>query len=195
MPDNPLLEELEIEQGNVPQFGGAGQEMTSEIAEQMGLLGIMGDLGIEPDKLKYFEQYDPIKEEMAGMARGQSEQEAQQQLDLTKAGAQSQFEQAIAGAQGQVGQALGQVYAKGRAGGGGFGGSTPSVGAVGQQAMRGYGQARGAAREGMGRTIMGAEQQYTGQMFDAQMAEAKAIKASRDAYQQQIMQLLGMLQE
>jgi hypothetical protein len=42
---------------------------------------------------------------------------------------------------------------------------------------------------------MGAQQQMQGQMFDAQMTEAKAIKASRDAYQQQIMQLLGMLQE
>ena len=39
MPDNTdILGELGIDPNATPQFGGAGQEMTSEIAEQMGLL-------------------------------------------------------------------------------------------------------------------------------------------------------------
>jgi hypothetical protein len=173
MPDNTdILGELGIDPNATPQFGGAGQEMTSEIAEQMGLLGIMTDLNIGSDKLKYFEQYDPIKEDMAGLSREQSEKEAQQG-----------YSQALTGAQGQVGQALGQAYARGRAGGGGFGGSS-DIGRIKQATMKNYDQAK-----------MGAQQQMQGQMFDAQMTEAKAIKASRDAYQQQIMQLLGMLQE
>tara|TARA_Y100001973_G_C5061374_1_gene262840 strand:+ start:184 stop:759 length:576 start_codon:yes stop_codon:yes gene_type:complete len=191
MPDNPLLEELGIEQDNVPQFGGenAGLSLTGEgSATDMGLItggtgtsddpytGMLADiLGPEnvADKLQYFEEYDPIKETMAGMVKEQSVKEAQQG-----------YGQAVRGAQGQVGQALGQAYAKGRSGGGGFGGSTPSVGRVGQQAMMGYDTTKDAA-----------QQQMQGQMFDAQMAEAKAIKSARDSYQQQIMQLLGMLQE
>ena len=60
---------------------------------------------------------------------------------------------------------MGQAYAQGRAGGGGFGGAKPTVAQAGQQAMRGYEQAR-----------TGAEQQMQGQMYDAQMTEAKAIK-------------------
>jgi hypothetical protein len=177
MPDNTdILGELGIDPNATPQFGGTGQEMTYDAANEMGLINIMSDLGIdyegEGSKLKYFEQYDDIKEDMAGMVRGQSEQEAQQG-----------YSQALTGAQGQVGQALGQAYARGRAGGGGFGGSS-DIGRIKQATMKNYDQAK-----------MGAQQQMQGQMFDAQMTEAKAIKASRDAYQQQIMQLLGMLQE
>jgi len=191
MPDNPLLEELGIEQDNVPQFGGTESGLTAGDASGMGLVtgldaegnviegqtegGMFVDiLGSDwRDKLQYFEEYDPIKETMAGEVRDQSVKEAQQG-----------YGQAVRGAQGQVGQALGQAYAKGRSGGGGFGGSTPSVGRVGQQAMMGYSGAKDVA-----------QQQMQGQMFDANMAQAKAIKGSRDAYQQQIMQLLGMLQE
>ena len=177
MPDNPLLEDLDIDPNATPQFGGSGQEMTYDIADEMGLINIMSDLGIsyegDDSKLQYFEQYDPIKEHMAGMSREQSVAEARQG-----------YGQAVRGAQGQVGQALGQAYAKGRSGGGGFGGSAPSIDRVGQQAMLGYDATRDAA-----------QQQMQGQMFDAQMAEAKAIQGARDAYQQQIMQLLGMLQE
>ena len=136
-----------------------------------GLLEMMETLEIDKDKLQYFEQYDPIKEEMAGLTRGQSELEA-------KRG----FGQAVSGAQAQVGQSIGQAYAKGRGGGGGFGGTSPSVAGSGAQAMRGYGQARA-----------GAQQQMQGQMFDAQMTEAKAIRGSQEAYKQQVMQLLGML--
>lgn len=191
MPDNPLLEDLDIDPNATPQFGGAESGLTAGGAAGMGLVtgldaegnliegqtegGMLVDiLGSDwRDKLQYFEEYDPIKEEMAGMSRAQSETEARQG-----------YGQAVKGAQSQVGQALGQAYAKGRSGGGGFGGSTPSVDRIGQQAMLGYDTTRDAA-----------QQQMQGQMFDAQMAEAKAIKSSRDAYQQQIMQLLGMLQE
>ena len=186
----PTFDDLGIEQwdpnqpGAGPQFGGEDSGLTAEAAAGMGLVtglgtddesgmfvDILGDSW--RDKLQYFEEYDPVKEHMAGMSRAQSDLEAKQG-----------YGQAVKGAQGQVGQALGQAYAKGRSGGGGFGGATPSVGRVGQQAMMGYGSAKDAA-----------QQQMQGQMFDAQMTEAKAIKSSQDAYQQQIMQLLGMLQE
>jgi FtsZ-binding cell division protein ZapB len=189
MPDNTdILGELGIDPNATPQFGGENAGLSIEGATGMGLItggegteaspytGMLADiLGAEnvEGKLKYFEEYDDIKEDMAGLSREQSEKEAQQG-----------YSQALTGAQGQVGQALGQAYAKGRSGGGGFGGSSPSVGRVGQQAMMGYDATKDAA-----------QQQMQGQMFDAQMTEAKAIKASRDAYQQQIMQLLGMLQE
>ena len=191
MPDNPLLEDLDIDPNATPQFGGTESGLTAGGAAGMGLVtGLDAEGNLIPgqteggmlvdilgsdwrDKLQYFEEYDTIKEDMAGMSREQSVAEAHQG-----------YGQAVRGAQGQVGQALGQAYAKGRSGGGGFGGSTPSVGRVGQQAMMGYDTTKDAA-----------QQQMQGQMFDAQMAEAKAIQGARDAYQQQIMQLLGMLQE
>jgi hypothetical protein len=188
MPDNTdILGELGIDPNATPQFGGENAGLSIEGATGMGLItggegtdaspytGMLADiLGAEnvEGKLKYFEEYDDIKEDMAGMVREQSEKEAQQG-----------YSQALTGAQGQVGQALGQAYARGRAGGGGFGGSS-DIGRIKQATMKNYDQAK-----------MGAQQQMQGQMFDAQMTEAKAIKASRDAYQQQIMQLLGMLQE
>ena len=163
-------------EGGIPTWGEAGSNtLEASDLEAMGLTGMFQNiLGDDyAGKLQYFEKYDPIKEEMAGLTRGQSELEAKQG-----------FGQALSGAQAQVGKSIGQAYAQGRAGGGGFGGTSPSVAGAGAQAMRGYGQARA-----------GAQQQMQGQMFDAQMTEAKAIKASQDAYKQQVMQLLSMLQQ
>ena len=179
-----ITDELGIE-GGTPSFGGSG-ELDIAGLTGMGLLtggtgtdddpytgmfaDILGSENVE-DKLQYFESYDPIKEEMAELTRGQSELEAKQG-----------YQGAIKGAQAQTGKSLGQAYAQGRSGGGGFGGAKPTVAQAGQQAMRGYGQAK-----------MGAGQQMQGQMYDAQMAEAKSIKGSQDAYKSQVMQLLGML--
>jgi len=150
MPD-PVLDELGIETGT-PNIGG-GETLTSDNVDQLapGLGGMMEALNIEnwQDKLQYFEAYDPVKEQMAGMQYGQD----------------------IAQAQGQAGQTIGGAYAQGRAGGGGFGGTKPTVAQASEQAMKGYDQAQ----------------------FGAQMTQAKAIKSSQDAYKSQVMQLLGML--
>tara|TARA_R110000824_G_scaffold54044_3_gene149239 strand:- start:5629 stop:6195 length:567 start_codon:yes stop_codon:yes gene_type:complete len=186
MPDVNIenIGDLGIETGT-PSFGGSG-ELDIDALKNMGLLtggtGVEGDaytgmfadiLGSEnvEGKLKYFESYDPVKEQMAQLTRGQSELEAKQG-----------YQGAIKGAQAQTGKSLGQAYAQGRSGGGGFGGAKPTVAQAGQQAMRGYGQAK-----------MGAGQQMQGQMYDAEMAETKSIKGSQDAYKSQVMQLLGML--
>ena len=103
----------------VPSFGRLNSRLLI-VGLAPGLKGMMESLGIDLDKLQYFEQYDPIKEQMAGLTRGQSELEA-------KRG----FGQALSGAQAQVGQSLGQAYAQGRAGGGGFGGDGGGDGEAG----------------------------------------------------------------
>jgi len=182
MPDENIenIEDLGIETGS-PSWGEAGENvLTGGDVTGMGLEDMFGEILGKPgddgtggymDKLQYFEKYDPIKEQMAQLTRGQSELEAQQG-----------YQGAIKGAQAQTGKSLGQAYAQGRSGGGGFGGAKPTVAQAGQQAMRGYGQAK-----------MGAGQQMQGQMYDAEMAEAKSVKGSQDAYKSQVMQLLGML--
>ena len=47
-----------------------------------------------------------------------------------------QFGQTLTGAQSQVGKSLGQAYQRGRSGGGGFGGTTPTVAGQGRELMR-----------------------------------------------------------
>ena len=168
-----ITEDLGIE-GGTPSWGEEGENVLTEgDVTDMGLGDMFSEiLGDDyADKLQYFEKYDPIKEQMAEMTRGQSELEARQG-----------YQGALKGAQAQTGKSLGQAYAQGRSGGGGFGGAKPTVAQAGQQAMRGYGQARA-----------GAGQQMQGQMYEAQMTEAKAIQSSQEAYKSQVMQLLGML--
>ena len=124
-----------------------------------------------PQALKYLQAYDTTSEELAGLQRQQSEFEAGQQLAT-----------GISSAQNQIGSSLANMYAQGRSGQSGFGGTTlPDV--IRRNLMVGYGDVRS-----------GLQQDYQGAMTDSVLTEATAIQSARDAYESDIMSMLSTLQ-
>ena len=120
----------------------------------------------------YLSEYDTTSEELAGLQREQSEYESG--LGLSSG---------IATAQGQVGSNLTNLYAQGRTGQQGFGGTT-LPGMIKRNLNIGYKNLRS-----------GLQDEYDTSMTDAALTEASAIQSSRDRYQSDITNMLTTLQD